>query len=125
MPLPQEAQTIFQGILCLIAVLACLYIAQAIVLPVVLAIVLTLLLQPLVNLLEQLRVPKPVGALIALASGSTRMAVLVEEALTGRAELAVPAGVLAQAWRGGGIPQRTVHDFGGKQGAVHGQVDAA
>ncbi len=29
------------------------------------------------------------------------MAVLVEEALASRAELAVPAGVLAQAWRGG------------------------
>jgi PIN domain-containing protein len=41
------------------------------------------------------------GALIALAGGSTRMAVLAEEALAGRAELAVPAGVLAQAWRGG------------------------
>ena len=41
------------------------------------------------------------GALIALESGSTRMAVLVEEALANRAELAVPAGVLAQAWRGG------------------------
>ena len=42
------------------------------------------------------------GALIALESGSTRMAVLVEEALASRAELAIPAGVLAQAWRGGG-----------------------
>jgi hypothetical protein len=41
------------------------------------------------------------GALIALEGGSTRMAVLAEEALAGRAELAVPAGVLAQAWRGG------------------------
>lgn len=46
------------------------------------------------------------GALIALESGSTRMAVLVEEALAGRAELAVPAGVLAQAWRGGARPAR-------------------
>jgi predicted nucleic acid-binding protein len=46
------------------------------------------------------------GALIALESGSTRMAVLVEEALTGRAVLAVPAGVLAQAWRGGGRQAR-------------------
>jgi hypothetical protein len=36
MPLPQEAQTIFQGILCVIAVLASLYVAQAVVLPVVL-----------------------------------------------------------------------------------------
>ena len=41
------------------------------------------------------------GALIALESGSRRMAVLVEEALAGHVELAVPAGVLAQAWRGG------------------------
>ena len=41
------------------------------------------------------------GALIALEGGSKRMAVLAEEALAGRAELAVPAGVLAQAWRGG------------------------
>jgi hypothetical protein len=40
------------------------------------------------------------GALIALESGSTRMAVLVQEALAGRAELAVPAGVLAHP--GGG-----------------------
>jgi predicted nucleic acid-binding protein len=41
------------------------------------------------------------GALIALESGSRRMAVLVEEALADGAELAIPAGVLAQAWRGG------------------------
>lgn len=41
------------------------------------------------------------GALIALESGSKRMAVLVEEALVCRTELAIPAGVLAQAWRGG------------------------
>jgi predicted nucleic acid-binding protein len=41
------------------------------------------------------------GALIALEAGSRRMAVLVEEALAGRAPLAIPAGVVAQAWRGG------------------------
>ena len=34
-------------------------------------------------------------------SGSRRMAVLIEEALAGRAELAIPAGVVARAWRGG------------------------
>jgi hypothetical protein len=61
MPLPQDARTIFQGILCVIAVLACLYIAQDIVLPVVLATVLKLLLQPLVSLLERVHVPKAVG----------------------------------------------------------------
>jgi hypothetical protein len=32
--------------------------------------------------------------------------VLAEEALTGRAELAIPATVLAQAWRGGGRQAR-------------------
>jgi len=67
MPLPHDAQTIFQGILCSIAVLACLYIAQDILLPVVLALVLKLLLQPLVNLLERLHAPKAAGALVALA----------------------------------------------------------
>jgi len=48
-------------------VLACLYIAQDILLPVVLALVLKLLLQPLVNLLERLHAPKAAGALVALA----------------------------------------------------------
>lgn len=41
------------------------------------------------------------GALIALENGSKRMAVLIEEALANQAELAIPAGVVAQAWRGG------------------------
>jgi hypothetical protein len=41
------------------------------------------------------------GALIALEAGSRRMAVLVEEAVASGALLAIPAGVLAQAWRGG------------------------
>ena len=42
------------------------------------------------------------GALIALESGSRRMAVMVEEAIANHVELAIPAGVVAQAWRGGG-----------------------
>jgi len=67
MPLLQDLRTIFQGILCLIAVLASLYVAQDIMVPVVLALVLKLLLQPLVSLLERGRVPKPAGALVALA----------------------------------------------------------
>jgi len=46
------------------------------------------------------------GALIALEAGSKRMAVLVEEALAHNTELAVPAGVVAQAWRGGGRQAR-------------------
>jgi predicted PurR-regulated permease PerM len=67
MPRAPDARTIFLGILCLIAVLACLYIAQDIVVPVVLALVLKLLFQPLVSLLERFHVPRVAGALIALA----------------------------------------------------------
>jgi predicted nucleic acid-binding protein len=40
------------------------------------------------------------GALIALESGNQRMALLVQRAIDNRVELAVPAGVIAQAWRG-------------------------
>jgi predicted PurR-regulated permease PerM len=66
MPLPREPRTIYLGILCLLAALAALYVAQDIVLPVVLALVLKLLLQPLVSVLERIRVPKAAGALVAL-----------------------------------------------------------
>ena len=41
------------------------------------------------------------GALIAIEAGSRRMALLVERAIATGAELAIPAGVIAQAWRGG------------------------
>jgi predicted nucleic acid-binding protein len=41
------------------------------------------------------------GALIAMEAGSPRMALLVEQAIAAGAELAIPAGVVAQAWRGG------------------------
>jgi len=41
------------------------------------------------------------GALIAIEAGSRRMALLVERAIVTGAELAIPAGVIAQAWRGG------------------------
>ena len=40
------------------------------------------------------------GALIALEAGSRRMALRVEQAVAASAELAIPAGVVAQAWRG-------------------------
>jgi predicted PurR-regulated permease PerM len=66
MPLPRHARTVFQGVLTLLAVLAALYVARDFVLPVVLALVLKLLLQPLVRLLEGVRVPKVVGAFLAI-----------------------------------------------------------
>jgi predicted PurR-regulated permease PerM len=66
MPLPRNWNTVFLGILTVIAVLTCLYVARNIVLPVVLALVLKLLFQPLVKLLERIHVPKVVGALVSL-----------------------------------------------------------
>lgn len=41
------------------------------------------------------------GALIAIETGSRRMALLVDRAVAAEVELAIPAGVIAQAWRGG------------------------
>jgi hypothetical protein len=41
------------------------------------------------------------GALIALEVGSRSMALRVEQAMAASAELAIPAGVVAQALRGG------------------------
>jgi len=41
------------------------------------------------------------GALIALEAGSRRVAVRVEQAVAAGTEIAIPAGVVAQAWRGG------------------------
>jgi len=41
------------------------------------------------------------GALIAFERGSARMLALVERATDHRSTLAVPAGVVAQTWRGG------------------------
>jgi predicted nucleic acid-binding protein len=41
------------------------------------------------------------GALIAIEAGERRMALRVEQAVATGAELAIPAGVVAQAWRGG------------------------
>lgn len=66
MPLPRNWNTVFLGILTLIAVLSCLYVARDIVLPVVLATVLKLLFQPLVKVLERIRIPKAVGALVSI-----------------------------------------------------------
>jgi predicted PurR-regulated permease PerM len=66
MPLPQDPRTVFQAVLLLFAVLAALYVARGFFLPLVLAIVLKLLLQPLVRLLEGVRVPRVAGALFAI-----------------------------------------------------------
>lgn len=48
------------------------------------------------------------GALIATEAGERRMALLVERAVATGAELAIPAGVVALAWRGGGARQARI-----------------
>jgi predicted PurR-regulated permease PerM len=66
MPLPTEPRTIFLGGLFVLALLAALYAASEIMLPIVLAIVLKLMLQPFVRILDRCRVPRAVGALLAV-----------------------------------------------------------
>ena len=58
MPLPSDPQTFFLGGLFALGVLAALYVASSIILPVVLAFVLNLLLQPAVRLLGRLHLPR-------------------------------------------------------------------
>ena len=66
MPLPTDPKTIFLGGLFLLAWMAALYVAAEIVRPVIFAVVLKLLLQPLVRLLERIRVPRALGAVAAV-----------------------------------------------------------
>jgi predicted PurR-regulated permease PerM len=65
-PLASDPRSIFQGGLFVLALLAALYAAREIVLPVVLAVILNLLLQPALRLLERVRVPKMLGALLLI-----------------------------------------------------------
>src|SRR5580765_861784 len=73
MPLPSDPRTFFLGGLFALGVLAALYVASSVILPVVLALVLNLLLQPAVRLLGRLHFPRAVGALLTvfLVIGST------------------------------------------------------
>src|SRR4029453_2685070 len=66
MPLPSDPKVIFLGGLFALALLAALYVAAEIVLPLVIALVLTLLLQPAMRLLEQWHVPRMLGALLLI-----------------------------------------------------------
>ena len=63
MPLPSEPQVIFLGGLFALAVLTAAYVARDIVLPLAFAIALKLLLQPGMDLMEKIHVPKTVAAL--------------------------------------------------------------
>jgi predicted PurR-regulated permease PerM len=66
MPLPSDLRTVFLGGLFLLALLATLYEAREIVLPIVLALILNLLLQPALRMLERLHVPRMLGALVLI-----------------------------------------------------------
>jgi predicted PurR-regulated permease PerM len=101
MPLPSDPRTFFLGGLFALGVLAALYVASAIILPVVLAFVLNLLLQPAVRLLGRVHIPRVVGALLTV--------VLVIGALVGLvAALSVPAATWAERLPEG-IPRLEAH----------------
>jgi predicted PurR-regulated permease PerM len=66
MPLPSDPTAIFLGGLFTLALLATVYVAGEIVLPLVFASTLKLLLQPALRLLERLHVPRTIAALLLI-----------------------------------------------------------
>jgi len=66
MPLPSDPKVIFLGGLFALALLAALYVAAEIVLPLVLAVVLKFLLQPVMRLMEQWHVPRILAAFMLI-----------------------------------------------------------
>jgi predicted PurR-regulated permease PerM len=101
MPLPSDPRTFFLGGLFGLGALAALYVASAIILPIVLAFVLNLLLQPAVRLLGRLHLPRTVGALLTIF--------LVIGALAGLvAALSVPTATWAERLPEG-IPRLQAH----------------
>src|SRR5579859_5460806 len=101
MPLPSDPRTFFLGGLFALSVLAALYVASSIILPVMLALVLNLLLQPAVRLLGRLHLPRAVGALLTVF--------LVIGALVGLvAALSVPATTWAERLPEG-VPRLEAH----------------
>jgi predicted PurR-regulated permease PerM len=66
MPLPSDPKVIFLGGLFVLALLAAIYVAAEIVLPLVLAVVISLLLQPAMRLLERWHVPRLLAALLLM-----------------------------------------------------------
>jgi predicted PurR-regulated permease PerM len=101
MPLPSDPRTFFLGGLFALGVLAALYVASSIILPVVFALVLNLLLQPGVRLLGRLHLPRAVGALLTV--------LLVIGVIVGLvAALSVPAATWAERLPEG-IPRLEAH----------------
>jgi predicted PurR-regulated permease PerM len=101
MPLPSDARTFFLGGIFALGVFAALYVASAIILPVVLALVLNLLLQPAVHFLERMHLPRAIGALFAIVLAIGVLVGLV-------AALSVPATTWANRLPEG-IPRLEAH----------------
>jgi predicted PurR-regulated permease PerM len=66
MPLPTDPRLILQGGQFILLLLCVLYLAAAIVLPIILAFILSLLLKPAMRLLARLRVPRTLGAALII-----------------------------------------------------------
>jgi predicted PurR-regulated permease PerM len=101
MPLPSDPQTFFLGGIFALCVLAALYEASSVILPVVLAFVLNLLLKPAVQVLVRIHLPRALGALVAV--------LLTIAALVGLiAALSVPAAIWAKRLPEG-VPRLEAH----------------
>jgi len=66
LPIPSDINTVFLGGLFLLAMLAACYVASEIVLPIVLAFVLSLVLQPAMRVLERVRLPRGIAAILLI-----------------------------------------------------------
>lgn len=66
MPLPSDPKTVFLGGLFLMAALTAAYVTREVILPVVLAFILKLLLQPVMRLLERVKVPRVLASLLMI-----------------------------------------------------------
>jgi predicted PurR-regulated permease PerM len=67
LPIPSDINTVFLGGLFLLAMLAACYVASEIVLPIVLAFVLSLVLQPAMRVLERVRLPRGIAAILLIS----------------------------------------------------------
>ena len=66
LPAPSNINTVFLGGLFLLAMLAACYVASEIVLPIVLAFVISLVLQPGMRVLERVRLPRGIAAILLI-----------------------------------------------------------
>ena len=66
LPIPADINTVFLGGLFLLAMLAACYVAAEIVLPIVLAFVLSLVLTPAMRVLERVRLPRGIAAILLI-----------------------------------------------------------